>query len=110
VDTIADHPSLHRRRGAQGRGRGSRAVQRAALDFERRGLAVVLHQCRFGIEHVDGAGPAADVDEDDALRPGGEVRRLGPQIVGALFGRLRTSCGGCGMVRLHGVPRQGRPG
>ena len=44
-----------------------RSVQRAALDLERRGLAVVLHQRRLRIEHVDGARPAADVDEDDAL-------------------------------------------
>src|SRR5947209_7465053 len=47
-----------------------RAVELAAFDLEGRGLAVVLHKAGLGIEHVDGARPAADVDEDDVLRLG----------------------------------------
>src|SRR6266436_1890966 len=63
-----------------------RPVQRAALDLERRGLAIVLLKHGLGIEHIDGAGPAAYVDKDDVFRLRGEVRLARLQVKGAAFG------------------------
>src|SRR6266550_697734 len=58
-----------------------RAVQRPALDFEWRRFAVIPHQRGLGIEHVNRAWSAADVDEDDSLGLRWKVRLLRPEIV-----------------------------
>ena len=82
------------------------AVQGAAFDFERRGLAVVLEQSRLGIEHVDGAGAAADVDEDHALGFGREHRRLRQQVITA-FARAGGFGGEETIALQHGIERHG---
>jgi hypothetical protein len=57
------------------------AVDPAALDLKRRGLAVIFLERRLRVEHIDRAGPAADVDEDDVFGFGSKVRSLRSQIV-----------------------------
>ena len=71
------------------------------------GFPSYFHQRGLRVEHVDGARPAADVDEDDALRLGGEVRRLRLQIVHPLLGEGRL--GGKQPILLeHRVRRPSR--
>src|SRR5689334_8948532 len=81
-----------------------RTVEGAPLDLERRRFAVILPQCGLRIEHIDGARPASDVNEDDALGLGGEVRWLRFEIVYPLLGERRLGCEQAVLLehRIHG--------
>ena len=63
-------------------------------------LAVVGEQPRLGIEGIDVRDAAAHEQEDDALRPGREVRRLGCERVG-LAARPASSASNCD--RMPGI-------
>ncbi len=67
----------------------SRRLQAVGFARIRARLAVVLVQVRLGVERVDVRRPAVHEQEDDALGPRREVRRLGRQRVAIVGQRWR---------------------